>query len=376
MHNRAKPAMHICSIITSFTSGGAETLVCNMAAEFRSAGHEATVVSLCDAAEVGNSAETEARMMERVRSVGASSLSLRLGSRRGLLSGARALRRLLQQMKPDIVHAHTARAVLMLRLAGVRVPVVLTHHNSRLSFRPRLFTVFDTVVSAYVAISKECADIARRHARRPVELIVNGADARFRASQPRQKPARDPIIVAVGTASAQKDYPTLIRAARPLAQHLGERRPKIRIIGGGTILPGLQALIDSEGAGELVELTGPRHDVPELLREADLFANSSHYEGMSVAMLEALSAALPIAATQVPGNVELVEDRVNGLLVPEQSPDALAGAMAELLTDTALYASCSAASLAKSAPYTLEGCAEAHMALYDRLLGSTARRAA
>jgi glycosyltransferase involved in cell wall biosynthesis len=368
--------MQICSIITSFTSGGAETLVCNMAAEFRSAGHEATVVSLCDAAEVGNSADTEARMMERVRGVGAVPRSLKLGSRRGLLSGARALRRLLQEVRPDLVHAHTARAVLMLKLAGVRAPVVLTHHNSRLSFPPRLFGAFDTVVSAYVAISGECAEIARRHARRPVEQIVNGADSSFRAAAPRSEPAQHPVIVAVGTASAQKDYPTLIRAARPLAERLGDRKPKIRIVGGGAILPELQALIDAEGVGDLVELTGPRHDVPELLREAALFANSSHYEGMSVAMLEALSAALPIVATKVPGNVELVEDRVNGLLVPPESPDALADGIAELLTNNALYASCSAASLAMSGPYTLEGCAEAHMALYDRVLGNAAARRA
>lgn len=368
--------MRICSIITSFTSGGAETLVCNMAAEFRSAGHQATVVALCDATEVGNPAETEERMMERVRQTGATPLSLKLGSRRGLLAGALAIRRMLGAVKPDIVHAHTARAVLMLRLAGVRVPVVLTHHNSRLSFPPRLFTALDTVVSAYVAISEECADIERRYARRPVELIVNGADARFRSAESRRWPPGNPVIVAVGTASAQKDYPTLIRAARPLAERLGERRPRIRIVGGGAILPDLEALIDGEGVGNIVELTGPRHDVPELLREADLFANSSHYEGMSVAMLEALSAALPIATTKVPGNVELVEDRVNGLLAPEGDPPALAAAMAELLTDPALYERCSAASLAKSAPYTLEGCAEAHMALYGRILDKAAARKA
>lgn len=313
--------MRICSIITSFTTGGAETLVCNMAGLFAAAGHQPAVAALCDAAELGNAPDTEARMMQDVEAEGGHALSLGLSRRRGLLAGARALRRVLQELRPDVVHAHTARAVLMLGLTGVRVPVVLTHHNSRLSFPPRLFGAFDRVVSAYVAISSECAEIARRHARRPIELIVNGASARFRAERPRAAPSRDAVIVAVGTVSEQKDYPTLIRAARPLEELLGQqdRTARIRIVGGGALLPELQALVDAQEAGHLVELMGPRHDVPELLREADLFANSSIYEGMSVAMLEALSAALPVAATRVPGNVELVKHRVNGLLVPSGS---------------------------------------------------------
>lgn len=365
--------MRICSIITSFTTGGAETLVCNMVAPFAAAGHEPTVVALADAADLGNSSETEARMMQGVREAGGSALTLSLGRRRGLLGGARALRRLLAELKPDIIHAHTARAVLMLGLAGVRVPVVLTHHNSRLSFPPRLFAAFDRVVSAYVAISAECAEIARRHARRPIELIVNGAAARFRAVSPRTAPARDPVIVAVGTVSEQKDYQTLIRAARPLAEQLegADRTPRIRIVGGGAPLPELQVLIDQLQVGHLVELLGPRHDVPDLLRSADLFANSSLYEGMSVAMLEALSAALPVAATRVPGNVELVADGENGLLVPASSPEALAAAMFQLLSDVELYRRCSAASLGRSGEYTLDACADRHLSLYGRLLGGT-----
>lgn len=369
--DRNPTTMRICSILTSLTTGGAETLVCNLSALFTAAGHQSAVLALADAADLGNSAETEARMMAEVEAAGGTARSLSLGSRRGLLAGARSLRRALAELKPDLVHAHTARAVLMLGLAGVRVPVVLTHHNSRLSFPPRLFAAFDRIVSAYVAISSECADIARRHARRPIELIVNGASARFRAEAPRTTPARDPVIVAVGTVSEQKDYPTLIRAARPLAEQLeaSDRTPRIQIVGGGAPLPELQALVDQLDVGHLVELLGPRHDVPELLRKADLFANSSLYEGMSVAMLEALSAALPVAATRVPGNVELVADGVNGRLVPASSPEALAGAMVQLLCDDALYRRCSAASLARSGEYTLEACAERHLSLYARLLG-------
>jgi glycosyltransferase involved in cell wall biosynthesis len=378
MHSGAEVSMRICSIITTFTSGGAEVLVRNMATEFVRAGQQASVLALCDASSVGNSAETEQLMVEHLKQAGVTARSLGLGRRRGMLAGARALRKALAELRPDIVHAHTARAVLMLRLAGVRVPVILTHHNSRLSFPPRLFAIFDSIVSAYVAISAQCAEIARQHARRPVQLIENGADARFRAPHARSRPADHSTIIAVGTATEQKDYPTLIRSAQPLKRLLAGhgRSAMIRIVGGGALLPDLQSLSEDVGGTGIVELLGPRHDVPELLASADLFANSSLYEGMPIAMLEALSAALPIVATRVAGNTELVEDGINGLLVPGRDPEALAKAIASILLDESLYRSFSEASLEKSAAYTLEGCAAAHLDLYERLTGASGQRQA
>src|SRR3546814_15610142 len=102
--------MRICSIITSFTSGGAEMLVCNLAEAFAQAGHQATVLSLSDAAQVGNAPDTEAAMMARVRADGATDLSLGLANRNNMPGGARALRRALRAIRPDVIQAHPARA--------------------------------------------------------------------------------------------------------------------------------------------------------------------------------------------------------------------------------------------------------------------------
>ena len=358
--------MHVCCVITSFTSGGAEMLVGNLAEAFIAHGHAATILALSDAASIGNDPAIERAMMARLENAGVAARSLALRDRRNPLTGARALRRALADCPPDVVHAHTAAALPAIALARLRCPVVLTHHNSRLSFPPWAYRVFDRVVASYVAISDQCAAQTARHARKPIRSIANAASPRFQAAAPRAAPARDPVILAVGTISEQKDYPTLIRAARPLAERLAGsgRRPRIRIAGGGAAIDALRALVVSEGVEAFVELLGPRSDVKTLMAEADLFANVSLWEGFSIAMIEASMSALPIVATDVAGNCEMVLNGGNGALVPPRDPIALAEAMAAIVTDDARYAALSAGSLQSARRFSIEVCAAAHLALY------------
>ena len=366
--------MRVCSVITSFTSGGAEMLVCNLAEGFAAGGHQASVVALSDAAQVGNPVEIERAIMDRVVDAGGRTASLALRNRNAWITGAARMRRVMRQLQPDIIHAHTARALPLLALARPGVPIVLTHHNSRWSFPPRALALFDRIVYAYVAISDACALQIAQHARRPIRKILNAASDRFQASE-RTATARDPVILTVGTVSEQKDYPTLIRAARPLAERLARdgRCPHIRITGGGPMLGALREFVEREGAGEYVELLGARSDVDALMRDADLYANTSLWEGFSIALIEASMSALPIVATDVAGNRELIEDGVNGRLVPTADPVATAEAIAAVLTSGGTYAAMSRASLGASRRFSIDHCAAAHLALYRDALASGPR---
>lgn len=343
-------------------------LVCNLAEAFAQAGHQATVLSLSDAAQVGNAPDTEAAMMARVRAGGATALSLGLANRNNLPGGALALRRALRAIRPDVIHAHTARALFPLALAMPGVPVVLTHHNSRLSFPPSAFALFDCIVDSYVAISDQCEAMLRDHARKPIRMILNAASARFQAGQPRDAARRDPTILAVGTVSAQKDYPTLLRAARPLVEALAAqgRSARIRIAGGGPEFGRLQV----QAAGEPVELLGACSGVDALMRQADLFVNCSLWEGFPIAMIEAAMSGLPIVATAVAGNREMVLPGVNGRLVPPSDPAALARAVVETLSDDSQYAALSRGALHAARRFSLESCAAAHLDLYRELTQS------
>lgn len=359
--------MRICSIITSFTTGGAEMLVCNLTEAFSGAGHSASVLALSDAAQVGNPADLEARMMASVRATGGQALSLGQRNRNNWIGGAMALGRTLRTLRPDVIHAHTVRALPLIALARPGVPVILTHHNSRLPFHPGAFRLFDQMVYAYVAISKRCEAQIGQYARRPIRPILNAANPRFEARDARDAPARDPVVLAVGTLSDQKDYPTLIRAARPLARLLATRgrRPHIRIAGGGESIDALRVLVESEGCADHVELLGPRNDVDALMREADIFVNCSLWEGFPIALIEASMSGLPIAATRIEGNRELVTDGSNGSLVPPSDPDALATAIAAIVADNRRYAAMSRTALQVAKRFSIGNCAASHLALYE-----------
>lgn len=358
--------MRICLIITSFTSGGAEMLVANLAEAFSARGHETMVLALSDAAQVGNDPAMERAMIERLEGNAVTARSLGLRNRRNVALAGIRLRRALRELPPDVIHAHTAAALPAVAMARPGAPVVLTHHNSRLSFPPWAFRLFDRVVASYVAISDQCEAATAAHAVRPIRRIMNAASPHFQATAAREAPARDPVILAVGTISRQKDYPTLIRAARPLAALLAPqgRRPRICIAGGGDDMEALQKLVREGGAEDLVQLLGVRSDIPALMRQADLYASASLWEGFSIAMIEALMSGLPIVATNVAGNCEMVLPGRNGKLVPASDPEAMAAAMAAVLGDDRLYAALSEGSLASAKRFSIETCATEHLALY------------
>jgi glycosyltransferase involved in cell wall biosynthesis len=137
--------------------------------------------------------------------------------------------------------------------------------------------------------------------------------------------------VTVARLSPEKDLATLVRAAALAAKE----RPAFRleVAGDGPCLLELQKLVRSLGVGDRVRFLGEVRDVPSVLARASLFAQSSLSEGISLTLLEAMARGLPVAATRVGGNAEVVADGSSGLLVPPGDPDALARAMLELWGD-------------------------------------------
>jgi len=360
--------MKILSIITSFAAGGAEILVSDLSGAFVDSGHASTVVALSPAEAIGNDVSTEQALRNKIIAGGGQALLLGIPDRRDLLAGARAMRRLIAAERPDVIHAHTARALSMLWLAGARCPIVLTHHNSKLSFPPWMFRLFDQIVDGYVAISRECFEMFSARVRRPVTHILNAAGPGFLASSARTATGRPPILLAVGALTDQKNYAMMIEAARRLSLAEGFR---LKIAGNGALREQLQQQIDSGGLGDIVELLGDRHDIPRLMREADLFLNTSHYEGLSIAMVEALQSALPIVATDVQGTREVVKDGGNGLLVPPGDAGKYADAIVAVLADPQAYCRMSEAALVEGTKYRLDDCTAEHLALY----GESTRRA-
>lgn len=362
--------MRICSILTSFGSGGAETLVVNLSREYVAAGHGAQVLVLSDADAIGASVEFERFRKSEISGSGAVPISLALKNRRNLLAGSLAIRRALKTLQPDIVHAHTAQALIYLLFSGYGGPVLYTHHNIRLNFPSWLFRLFDRLVCAYVAIGPQCRELLDRNTKRPTVDIVNGVPTNFAKPRSQSRISDDPIILSVGLVSEQKNYPLLVEAAKTVVAQMVARgrKPKFLIAGGGATIGDMNQLTKANGVDEYVEFLGTRDDIPDLMAKADILVNCSLWEGLPITLIEAAMSGLPMVATDVGGNGEIVIDGFNGRLIAPADAGQLAEAILEVTDRKYDYARASTNSVEQGKKFTIESCAKAHLALYDQQL--------
>jgi len=139
----------------------------------------------------------------------------------------------------------------------------------------------------------------------------------------------DVLLLSVGRLVYQKGHEFLVRAMPGI---LGEHpSAKAVICGEGELRGALQAQIAELRLENSVFLTGNRPDIHRFLNTADIFVLPSRWEGLPVALLEAMSVGLPVVATHVEGVEEVVQNEAEGLLVPPGDPEALAAALIELI---------------------------------------------
>jgi glycosyltransferase involved in cell wall biosynthesis len=176
-----------------------------------------------------------------------------------------------------------------------------------------------------------------------------------------------PLVVYAGRLHEQKGLPDLIHAWQKIA----ERRPNARLwlVGEGPERDNLYDLMVDLGLHHQVFLPGAFDDVGEILTAADLFVLPSYEEGMSLALLEAMAAGVPVIATDIPGNRLLVRHEENGLLVPVRDPAAIRGAIERLLDDRSLGAMLARRAREDvEAGFSLERMAKAHLEAMEQAI--------
>lgn len=259
--------------------------------------------------------------------------------------------RLFRELKPDIVHTRNLAAIecqLPAFLAGVRGRVHSEHgwdvydplgDNRKYQLLRR---VYAPLIHRFIPLSQELEDYLREKIRVPqrkITRICNGVDTRrFRGDPDRRVRIADSffqepgqvLIGTIGRMHGVKDQTTLVRAFLYLLRARPDWRKTIRLIliGEGPLREEAIRLLDAENALDLAWLPGARNDIAEILRGLDLFVLPSVAEGISNTILEAMASALPVVATDVGGNADLVVDRVTGRIVPKQDPEAMAKAIA------------------------------------------------
>jgi len=181
-------------------------------------------------------------------------------------------------------------------------------------------------------------------------------------------------IIAVGNFSPAKDYECMLKAYNILTnktQIAGFACPMLTIVGDGPLRKKIESDLEFLDLTSIVKLVGLKDNVHELLSESDIFVMSSKWEGLSVALIEACASGLPIVATDAGSNREIVENGVNGIIVPINNPDALSEGLYKMITDHKFREACSLATKEISMRFSIEECASRHIQLYGEILSES-----
>jgi glycosyltransferase involved in cell wall biosynthesis len=180
------------------------------------------------------------------------------------------------------------------------------------------------------------------------------------------------IVLTVARYTEQKDHRTLLAAAPAILAR--EPRARFVFVGTGPLEEAVRRTIHERNLDQHVILLGHRADVPDLMAAADLFVLPSRFEGLPLAVLEAMAAGLPVVATRVCGTAEAVEDRVTGLLVEPGDAEILASAISELLAKPRWAARLGARGRVRvQQAFSLDRMAREILALYHDLLTRSRR---
>lgn len=252
------------------------------------------------------------------------------------------LYKLIKKIKPDIVHTQLFAADLWGRLAaslaGVKL-IITTEQNVNLDqswLRETLKKLTYRLTTKVVAISTAVKNYAiKRYGVSPekIEIIPNDVDLitweKRLATAPIKKSDKK-ILITTGRLVPQKGQKYLLEAMAQLPQ---KNDCELWLVGGGPLKEALENQAKDLGLEKIVKFLGTRHDVPELLAQADLFVFSSVFEGLGIAVLEAAIAKLPLVASKIDGILDIIQDKQSGLLVEPKNPTALAQAIATLLNN-------------------------------------------
>ena len=325
--------MRIAYMLTSLGMGGAERQVVALAERMKARGHAVALILL-----------RERQPEEWPTTVDLVCLDMRktpVSFLAGLLKG----RRFLRDFQPELIHSHVFPANMAARMLKISLPaaVLSTVHNVYEGSWPRMlaYRLTDGLSRRTAFVSRSAAERYAHLQAVPVRkclIITNGINteefapsssrrARLRA----QMGVREEFVwLAAGRIVPAKDFPNLLHA---FARVRGEI-PEARLWIAGEAAGAGSAAIQMQAAelGASVRWQGLRRDMPALLDAADGFVLASAWEGMPLAVGEAMAMEKPVVATDVGGVRELVGEA--GVIVPAKSPEALAEAMLEMMRRT------------------------------------------
>ena len=315
------PKMKILYCITSSSWGGAQLHVLELCADQLARGNEVTFI-------VGNKGPLldKVKQLKGVKVILLPSL-VREISPTNDIKAIVELRKIIKSESPDIVHLHSSKAGVIGRVSSIglrkKIKVIFTVHgwaftdgvSSRL--KKSLYRIIEKSVrhftDLFICVSYYDEKIGKRDkvldSTSNVKVIHNGSTTP--SEQSINYSVHMPLrLVMIARFSPQKDQETLINAVTKLPKD----SYKLTFVGDGETLQTNKELVSKYGLNHNIKFAGFKDDISDELINNDVYILSTHYEGLPISIIEAISYGLPILATNVGGNSEMLENNINGFL--------------------------------------------------------------
>lgn len=354
--------LRVLQVVSDLEIGGGQEVVRTLSRYLPEVGCLPVVVTLRDGplrADLERMGVTVEVVQGRTRSL--ASLPSAIGE---LLRLRRDLVAIVARHRSEVIQTHLVRALDFLILTLRREPTVRrvfwTFHNARLDLRsdqlssyrwllaPKrlvyrlLYRAGARHVDGMIAVSEDVAAAVRSSFRPPAGKLItiaNGVDLERYARHVDRKiildrvgiPGEARVLIVVAKLMPQKGHTVLLRALAPLLDRHADLH--VLLVGEGPLRGSLMSAIGRLPEAQRVHLVGNRLDVNDLLAASDLFVLPSLWEGLPMALLEAMASGLPVVATKVSGSSEVVIDNETGLLVPPGDAAGLHDAIARMLED-------------------------------------------
>lgn len=361
--------MKVLHVINSLSMGGAEKLIAETLPLIRRQGVDVELLLL-------NSDETP--LLNQVRASGITVHQLGHGSVYSPLH----IFKIMPLLKTfDIAHVHLFPAQYFVAAAKIlsrsKTRLFFTEHNTtNRRIQKPYFKIPEKIIYAQfekvICITDEVKQVLMRHVGLPedkLRVVENGIDTGFvNAAIPLKKSeiapslnSSDKLILQVSGFRPQKDQETLIKAMTRLPQDY-----ILLLAGVGETKARHEQLVKELELESRVHFLGIRNDIPQLLKTVDVAVLSSHYEGLSLASLEAMASGTPFIGSDVPGIRDLVDS--HGILFPEGDARQLASEIEKLLTNPTYYSSVSECCVARAKAFDIRTMVRKTVQLYESIL--------
>ena len=364
--------LHRVHVLGSFEIGGAERVALSLVKTQIQNGARVTVIALSDANPL---------MQEQFHAVGATT-KIFLKKMRGVdFLLAKKLSNFFRAEDVNLVHTHNPLANIYATLAAKwsKHPVIYTKHGDAIDSGFRMWLRRRAAGSnkAVVAVSEATADMAmtlgENAGQRPI-VIENGVDCDvFQPNVETRSQTRKSlgftdqqfVLGSIARLQPVKRHDIQLDAVEPLL----DERVRIVVCGDGPLSETLNAKVAASDKHDFISMLGNRSDVSEQLTAYDVLVLSSEREGLPLVILEAMASGTPVVATAVGGIPKVIEDGVNGFLVPEVSPDSFREVLQRVLALPAdqLNDMGRVAREGVLAKYSTRAMAEAYEAVYESI---------